>query len=78
MYILHKTLAFRLAERLWDLERGLPAWEGGKKREFALFYFARGAFPFFMLLFSRAPVLFLASRSRARKREKSNGAHLCL
>jgi hypothetical protein len=48
-----------------------------KKREFALFSFALGAFAFFRTLFSsRFRALFFASRSRARKREKSAGAHL--
>jgi hypothetical protein len=40
-----------------------------KKREFALFSFALGAFAFFR-------ALFFALRSRARKREKSAVAHL--
>jgi hypothetical protein len=61
---------FPPAARLWALEPDFHC-EGRKKREFALFSFMLGAFAFFALFF-------LASRSRARMREKSAGAHLCM
>jgi hypothetical protein len=42
-----------------------------KKREFALFSFALGAFAFFRALYSSCfPAIFLASRSRARKKRR--------
>jgi hypothetical protein len=45
-----------------------------RKREFALFYFTLGAFAFFAIFFLHAPALFFWFR--ARKREKSAGAHI--
>jgi hypothetical protein len=46
-----------------------------KKREFALFFFRARRFRFFRAFFSSR--FFLASRSRAQKREKSASALLC-
>jgi hypothetical protein len=52
-------------------ETGYPVLCGKdkKKREFA--------YAFFALVFLPDPTLLFASRSRARKREKSAGAQLC-
>jgi hypothetical protein len=51
-----------------------------EKREFALFFFRARSFRFFSrFFFLRAFALFfLASRSQARKREKSASAQLCV
>jgi hypothetical protein len=68
LYISLKTFAFLPAERLWALK---PDFHFGlrKKREFALFSFALGAFAFFALFFLRAFALFfrfaLASAKKA-------------
>jgi hypothetical protein len=59
MYISLKTLAFPPAERLWALKPDFHC-GGRKKREFAFFSFALGAFAFFR-------ALFFASRSQVRK-----------
>jgi hypothetical protein len=71
LYILLKTLAFHPAEHIWALEPGFQC-EREKKREFALFPFALGAFAFYSALFSsRFRSLFLL---RARERESAKKA----
>jgi hypothetical protein len=69
---------FPPAKRLWALKLDFNCGER-KKREFALFFFCARRFRFFSRFFSsRFRALFLASRSRAQKPEKSPGAHLCM
>jgi hypothetical protein len=71
-----KLLLYPPAEWIWALEPGFQWFgKGRKKKPIRAIFFRARRFRFFALFFSRSRV-FIASRSCARKREKSAGANL--